>query len=100
VDVLKPEDVRRQTVDHKQEQRKAKAEADLEADRREIVGAAVKLNTPESKTAIRERVSCGHIRFGRAFASLVADGTLQQATVTKTNGQTYDGWKVRDEQEA
>ncbi len=99
VEIFQPDEVRRQAIDHKQEQRKAKADADLEADRREIVGAAVKLKTPESKTAIRERVSCGHIRFGRAFASLVADGTLQQATVTKTNGQTYDGWKVRDEQE-
>ena len=77
---------------------RAKADADLDADRREIVAVAVKLKTPESKTAIRERCQCGHARFGRAFASLVADGTLQEATVTKTNGQTYDGWRVRNDQ--
>ena len=97
VDVLRAEDVRQQAVDGKQAQRQAKAEADLDDDRREIVAAAVKLKTPESKTALREMVSCGHIRFGRAFSSLVSDGTLERAEVTKTNGQTYDGWKVRDE---
>ncbi len=96
VDVLRPEDVRQQAVDGKQEQRRAKADADLDADRREIVGVAVNLASPESKTAIRERCQCGHARFGRAFASLVADGTLERAEVTKTNGQTYEGWGVRN----
>ena len=95
VDVLSPDDVTQQVSDRKEEKRRAKAGADLETDRREIVGVVVKLTAPESKTAIRERCQCGHARFGRAFASLIADGTLERAEVTKTNGQTYDGWKVR-----
>jgi len=99
VDVLGPEDVKQQAVNGKQAQRQAKVDADLDADRREIVAAAVKVKTPESKTALREMVSCGHARFGRAFASLVSDGTLERSEVTKTNGQTYDGWKVRNDQE-
>jgi hypothetical protein len=99
VEVLKSEDVKRQAVDHKQEQRKAKAEATLEADRREIVAVAVKLEAPESKTGLRDQCQCGHVSFGRAFASLVSDGILEQSEVTKTNGQTYEGWKLRDEQE-
>jgi hypothetical protein len=99
VSVLAADEVRTSNRDQRQEQRKAKADGDLDADRREIVGVAVKLNTPESKTAIRERCQCGHARFGRAFASLVGDGVLQEATVTKPNGQTYGAWKVRNDQE-
>ncbi len=99
VEVFKADEVKRQAVDHKQEQRKAKADADLDADRREIVAVIVRLNAPESKTAIRGQCQCGHARFDRAFASLVADGTLERAEVTKTNGQTYEGWRVHNGQE-
>ena len=99
VEVLRPEDVKQQAADGKQAQRQAKQQETLEADRREIVQAAVKLKAPESKTALREMVSCGHTRFGRAFASLVAEDVLQPATVTKANGQTYGAWKVRNDQE-
>jgi hypothetical protein len=99
VEVLKPEDVRQQAIDHKQEQRNAKAEADLEADRREIVAVAAKLKAPETKNGFRDRVGCGHRRFGVAFASLTSDDTLQPATVTRANNQKYEGWKLRNEQE-
>ena len=95
--VLAADEVRTNNRDQKQEQRKAKAEADLDADRREIVNAAVKLKGPETKNGLRDRVAIPHKRFPAAFASLVNDGTLQSATVTRTNGHQYDGWKLRDE---
>ena len=78
--------------------RKAKADADLDADRREIVAVVVRLNAPESKTGLRDRCQCGHARFGRAFASLIADNTLRETTVTKPNGQIYKAWTVSNGQ--
>ena len=80
------------------EHRKAQEGEALESDRREIVAAAVKLNRPESKTALRDLAPCGHSRFNRAFASLVADGTFQEATIEKPNGQKYPAWMVRNEE--
>ncbi len=79
--------------------REARQQETLEADRKEIVNAAVRLKASETKAGLRDRVAIPHKRFPAAFASLIADGTLQPATVTKTNGQTYDGWKVRDNEE-
>ena len=99
VTVLAADEVRTSNRDQRATQREVKQQETLEADRREIVGVAVKLRDGESKTAMRERCQCGHARFGRAFATLIADGTLQPATVNKTNGQTYGGWKVRDNEE-
>lgn len=83
----------------KDEARRAKHQATLDADRREIVAAAVKVGGPETQARLRERVSIPHRRFPIAFASLVADGTLQPASVTRDNGHQYEGWKLRDEQE-
>ncbi|MEN6557313.1 MAG: AAA family ATPase [Thermoguttaceae bacterium] len=99
VSVLDSTEIKTAGSDRKDADREARRQEVLDTDRREIVAVAVKLKAPESKTALRDRCQCGHARFGRAFASLVADGTLQAATVTKTNRQTYEGWKVRDEQE-
>jgi hypothetical protein len=78
--------------------RKARESENLETDRREVVAAALKLKRPESKTGLRELSACGHTRFNRAFASLVADGTFQEATIDKPNGQKYPAWRLRDEQ--
>jgi hypothetical protein len=99
VTVLDSTEIKTATSGKKEADREARKQEVLASDRREIVDIAVKLKSPESKTALRERCQCGHARFGRAFATLVADDTLQEATVTKTNGQTYEGWKVRDDQE-
>ena len=41
-----------------------------------------------------------HKRFPAAFVSLVSDGTLQPAAVSKPNGQTYSGWQLRPDNEA
>ena len=84
----------------KQAARQAKQEANLETDRREIIGILAKRKALETKTAIRERASCGHgRRFDTAFASLVADGTIQQAKTEKDNKQTYPGWKLKNDPE-
>jgi hypothetical protein len=76
----------------------AKNAKQMDADRQVVLAAAVKLNGPDTKNALRDRVSCGHRRFDVAFASLVADGTLQPAVVVKANGQKYDGWSVQNDE--
>lgn len=91
------EDAKRREDARRAELRNAREAETLDLDRKEIVGAAVKLKDPESKTGLRDRVSCGHSRFNRAFASLVADGTLQQSEITKANGIKYPGWRARNE---
>jgi hypothetical protein len=98
VTVLAADEVRTNNRDQRSAQREAKAAADLDEDRRAIVAVAVKLKVAETKAGLRDRVSIPHRRFPAAFASLVADGTLQPALVTRENGHTYDGWRPRDEQ--
>jgi hypothetical protein len=83
----------------KDQHRSEKAAAELETDRREIVGTVVRLQAPETKNQLREQFPFGHRRFDRAFASLTSDGTLQQVSIEKANGQTYTGWRVRNESE-
>jgi hypothetical protein len=84
----------------RQEARRQRQEAELEADRKEIVGIAYKLkDTPDTKNGLRDRASCGHKRYDRAFATLTSDGTLQPVEIQKSNGQTYTGWKLKDDAE-
>jgi hypothetical protein len=92
------EDAKRREQARRVEVRRSREAETLDADRKEIVGAMVKAKEAESKNGIRERVSCGHARFAKAFASLVADGTLQEGEVTKSNGQRYPGWTLRNEE--
>jgi len=99
VELMHADEARAAVKDTRERARKAKTDTNLDADRREIVNAAVKLAGPETKNSLRDRVSCGHRRFDAAFASLVDDRTLVTANVVKPNGQTYDGWRVCDVQE-
>jgi len=103
VEARAPEDVRAEHEDAKEQAKQAKQSAkrqsEIDSDRREIIQAAVKLRGAETKNGLRDRVGCGHRRFETAFASLVNDGILQSAPVTRTNGQKYEGWKARNEQE-
>ncbi len=73
-----------------------KAQERLEQDRGDIVQAMVRMGTPDTKNAIRDRTACGHRRFDAAFASLVSDGTVKPAEITKANGQKYAGWAVSE----
>ncbi|MCE5302845.1 MAG: AAA family ATPase [Planctomycetaceae bacterium] len=100
VGLMHADEARAAVKDTREQSRKAKADADLDTDRRKIVEAVVKLPDGETKNGIRDRVGCGHRRFDIAFASLVDDGTLQPATVTRANNQKYEGWKLRNEQES
>ncbi len=103
VSIMQPDEARQdaksqeQTV--QQQRHQAKAEADLEADRREIVAVVAKLKTPETKNGLRDRAFCGHARFDRAFASLTSDGTLEPGDVVKANGQNYAGWRLKNDPE-
>ena len=103
VDILTPDEAR-QAIHDAQHNAKAgekmkKLAAELESDRKEVVDIVRKLPAPETKSGIRDQASCGHKRFDRAFASLTRDGHLQQAGVKKANGQEYQGWSLRNEQE-
>lgn len=98
VSVLAPDEVKATQRDQRSADREAKQAATLENDRREIVQAAVKLNGPETKSGLRERVACGYRRFNAAFASLLDDGTLQTVSaVRKSNGQNYTGYALTPE---
>ncbi|NLF74005.1 MAG: AAA family ATPase [Candidatus Anammoximicrobium sp.] len=67
----------------------------LDADRRSIVNAMVKLNVPETKTVIRDLARVGPPRFGFAWESLLADKTIVPTErITKGNGRTYEGFAI------
>jgi hypothetical protein len=87
-------------TDRRTHEKAAKAAEQLVADREEIVAAAINVGGPETMSGLRNLVSIPHKRFPVAFASLVDDGSLQlvRHAVVRTNGQKYNGWKVRDEQ--
>ncbi len=99
VSVATPDDARVAVVDRRETQRQARQAEQLETDRRAIIDAAVKLPGPETKNGLRDRITIPHKRFPAAFASLVADGTLQEAEIQKSNGQRYTGWILKNEDE-
>jgi hypothetical protein len=100
VTVLDSSDIKTATSDRREAGREAKRAEQLEADRKEIVAAAVKLTNGETKNGLRDRVGCGHRRFDVAFSSLTTDGTMLPATITRANNQRYEGWRLRDDQES
>jgi len=72
----------------------------LEADRRAIVAAMVRLAAAETKTGIRDLSGVGHPRFGYAWASLLSDKTVVGGgTVKRNNGQTYDIFSLSQSKE-
>ena len=76
--------------------RHARQEQELDTDRKAIVQGMVKLNKPDTMSAIRSRSGLGNgQRFGRAWASLLADDTVRQdGMVKKANGQEYDSYRL------
>jgi hypothetical protein len=81
----------------KEAKRKSKADATLDDDRRAIVRAMAKM-TPDTQKAVKERVGIRADRFGHAWASLLDDGTIETgARVTKGNKQTYEAYRLRQE---
>ena len=80
--------------------RNKRAAAALDGDRRALAKILTKLKTPETKTAIRSRAPFGYQRFGRAFATLVEDGTIQPVELTKGKGQhPYEAWRLKADDE-
>jgi hypothetical protein len=96
VNVLRADEARQEVQDQREEARREKADAMLEADQREILSIVAKLKTAETKTALRARASFGHGRFDRAWAALVADGDLRLVQVEKGNNRSFEGWQLRD----
>lgn len=81
----------------KRQRAEERAAASLETDRSELVKVLTKAKRPETKTALRDRATLGHgQRFDRAFASLVDDGTLEPAEITKGNNRPVSAWKLRE----
>jgi hypothetical protein len=92
VEVRKPDEIRGEKTDRRDQDKASKKAEELEADRNEIVRVVVKAGNPETKTALRERVGCSHRRFDCAFASLLDDGTLHAIPIKKGNRQDYTGY--------
>lgn len=83
----------------RREKMAAKRTAQLEGDRKEIVGILAKLKRPETKNKLRDMAAAGHTRFATAFASLVAEGVIQEADLkNELNGQHYNGWGLRSDE--
>ena len=104
VEVLRPDEVRKDSQARQEETKRQRAEeraaATLDSDRRELVKVITKLKTPETKTAIRGRAPFGRERFERAFSSLAEDTTIRPVELTKGKGQhVYEGWRLRTEGE-
>ena len=95
----------RQSADTRQAEAKQKRTAErraaeLESDRAAIVKIMGKLNGPETKTVIRDRVEFGKERFGRAFASLTEDGTIRPVELKKGRGtHSYEAWRLKKDDE-
>lgn len=75
-------------------ERAEKRQAELDADRREVVTIMLRLG-PDTKNKSRDAFPYGHRRFDRAFGDLAADGTIEPCDVRKGNNQTYQGWRVK-----
>ena len=101
VEVLRPDEVRKEADDRQAEARRRRAEeraaAALERDRAELVKIMARLKNPQTKSDLRARVSFGHGRFDKAFASLAGDETFEPAQATKGNNRTFEAWKLRSE---
>ena len=73
----------------REEQTRAKEQQDLDAARRAIVAVMVRQQQPAGRAAMQERTPIQKARFGRAWASLVDDGTIKEAgSERKTNGHS------------
>lgn len=99
VDVLRPEDVRKDAENRQEQSKRQRAEdraaAILESDQKELVKIMARLKTPQTKSDLRNRIPFGHGRFDRAFASLASDGILEPTETTKGNNRTFEAWKLR-----
>ncbi|MGI6418463.1 MAG: AAA family ATPase [Thermoguttaceae bacterium] len=69
-------------------------ERHLDADRQAIVNAMHATGSAETKSFFRDLARIGNPRFGYAWASLVADGTITQAegVIRKGNGKGYEAF--------
>ena len=70
-----------------------------DADRQEIVNIIYRQTDPSTKTFLRESVTFGKDRFGRAFTSLVDDGTIASQEIKGARNQSYTGWTLSEEGE-
>jgi hypothetical protein len=92
VTVMAADEARREVQERRREAEQREREVTLDGDRAEV--ARIAARGADTKNGLRDGVSFGHKRFDAAFASLVQDGTLRRADVTKPNGQTYPGWEL------
>jgi len=79
--------------------RKSQAKETLSADRQTIIDILDRLGEPATKTRLRDLVTFGKDRFGRAFEAMVTDGTIESREIPGQRGQTYTGWTTNTEGE-
>jgi hypothetical protein len=103
VDLLPATEAREQSEQLQADVRTAKAaekrSAELEADRKAVVQLLVKDRSGDTKRGIKDRLGLRTGRVDSAVASLLADGTLAEAEVTRTNGRKYDGFIINPKAE-
>lgn len=86
----------KQAAQKRKDEAKAKRSAEqVEADRKAICEAVVKLpGQAGTKNKIRDATGFNTKRFDPAFAAAIKARDLAETTVTASNGQTYDGYKL------
>jgi hypothetical protein len=86
--------------EHDAQQQKRQAER-LEADKRRIVEALLRLPGGETKTAIRDRTALSSPRFNTALIGLLDDGDVLGCEVFKSNWKRpVAGYKLAESQNA
>ncbi len=98
VDVGQAASTRKAAADAEQQRReqhkREKQYKQLEGDRMAIIGFLKSNADGDTQSRIRDRLGLNSSRFSRAFDTLIEDGFVVGSQITKTNGQTYEGYKL------
>lgn len=95
VSLMRPDEAQRHQKAAKDARREASSAAQLEADRKAVVAAIVKLpDCTGTKTEIKERANLSTSRINVAIASLASDGIMIECEITKGNNRQYAAWKL------
>lgn len=91
---------RREAIEAEQERREEaneqKRQKQVERDRERIVSIMRSLPNGDTITTIATLAGISGGRAGAALAEMTADGTVEPCEVSKSNGQKYDGFRLRE----
>jgi hypothetical protein len=81
--------------ERKEQDRQARQGKQIQQHREVITNALKSIPGGDTKRAIRDNSGLYSSQFNSAFAALLADGVIIPCEVTKTNGQSYAGFKPK-----